>query len=58
MNKPYIFYPVMFLLFCLVLIEVFIVFDGYERVRVRLRSGRKVSRRNDSFNELEDEEDE
>jgi len=42
MNKPYIFYPVILLLLIITMYEIFMVFDGFERVRVRLRGSRKV----------------
>jgi len=42
MNKPYIFYPVIIMLLIITMYEIFMVFDGFERVRVRLRGGRKT----------------
>jgi len=38
--KPYVFYPVVILILIVTLFEIFMVFDGIERARVKVRAGR------------------
>jgi len=40
MKTPYIFYPVIFLWLFVIMIDLFIAFDGFDRVRVKLSGGR------------------
>lgn len=42
--KPYILYPMLLLFFIIAIIQTLFMFDGFERVRVRLRQNQRVQR--------------
>lgn len=43
MKKPYIFYPIIIMWLLICSVEVFMAFDGFDRVRTKLRGNRKTS---------------